>query len=173
QIPVFLDGNEVFASYFGGEQHPGTNRTHQWGTPKVAASGQAINEFPYITARLHGNSGSDENGEPLALPDLDYQPTTLFAVGPFSNTFKPSATETYRAQPRTTTSCYEVDWQQVKGGGGIYLCSLQDKSVVRGAIVECTAPFAAAATFSLGTQIGGYKDLFASAPIPAANGVLA
>jgi hypothetical protein len=29
QVPVFLFGNDLFASYFGGAQHPGTNRTHQ------------------------------------------------------------------------------------------------------------------------------------------------
>jgi hypothetical protein len=180
QIPVFLNGgpaNELFASYFGGVQNTGTNRTHQWAG--VFGDDQLINEVPLIAARLRGNSGSEPPDQPgdgykvINLPDVDYQPTTLFAVGPVTNNiFKPSATETYRAQPRTTTSCYDVDWMQVLGGGIVYLCLLQDRTIVRGVVVECTAPFSPGSTFSLGTQLGLYKDVFSSVSIPSQDGVL-
>jgi hypothetical protein len=106
----------------------------------------------------------------------------LFAVGPITsnvtlgNNLPPSAKETYRAQPRTTTSCYEVDGTDAPGGGIVYLCSLQDRTIVRSVIVECTASFDSGSTFSMGTQLGGYTDFFPALPnpaaIPAAGGVL-
>jgi hypothetical protein len=172
QVPVFFSGNDLFASFFGGAQNPGTNRTHQWGG--VAASGQIISEFPNVAARLRGNTGNDVNHQLIYLPDVDYQPTTLFAVGPVTNPYKPSATETYRAQPRTTTSCYDVDWTQVPGGGIVYLCELQNQTIVRSVVVECTgtASFSTGSKFSLGTQLGGYTDFFSAVPIPTAGGVV-
>jgi hypothetical protein len=175
QIPFFLNGDaakEPFASQFGGVQNPaGTNRTHQWGG--VFGDGQCITKFPLIAARLRGNTGNDATGEGINLPDMDYQPTTLFAVGPVTNNLAPSATETYRAQPRTTTSCYDVDWSQVPGAHSVVLlCLLQDRTIVRGVVVECTAPFGPGSTFSLGTQLGSYTDVFSGASIPSQDGVL-
>jgi len=80
-------GNQLLDSYFGSPAHPGTNRTHAWTVPTIA--GQQRDEFPSLKIRLRGNVGTANNGQPIPLPDIDYMPTSLFAVGPMTNSTAP------------------------------------------------------------------------------------
>jgi hypothetical protein len=81
-------------------------------------------------------------------------------------------TETYRAQPRVTTSCYDADYSQVPRrptGGLVYLCALQDRTRVRSVVVECTQTFDPATSIDVGTQKGGYNDILNNVAVPAAG----
>ena len=127
QIPIFSSGNELLGAYFGSPAHPGTNRTHAWTGPNI--TGQQRNEFPSLKIRLRGNVGTDNGGAAIPLPDIDYMPTSLFGVGPMTNSIAPGAIESYRAEPRTTTTLYQVDHCLVPNGGLVYLFVIQPKTI--------------------------------------------
>ena len=143
---------------------------HKWTGPNI--TGQQRNEFPSLKIRLRGNVGTNNAGQPIPLPDIDYMPTSLFGVGPMTNSTAPGAVESYRAEPRTTTTLYQVDYKLVPNGGAVYLFVIQPKTIINHIIIECTETFSSATTISGGTQVGLYTDFWSRISIPPAGNII-
>jgi hypothetical protein len=150
QIPVFDTGfNDLTRSLFG--------RTNY---------GQHVPHNVW----LRGNNALVNGTITQMLQDLVGSTFEIHHCGPLTNNTDPTATETYRAQPRVTTSCYDVDYSQVRSTGGlVYLCLLQDRTRVRSVVVECTQTFDPATTIDVGTEKGGYNDILNNVAVPAAG----
>jgi Pectate lyase superfamily protein len=168
QIPIFQGGNEVFGTYRGTSQQPGTNRTHLW-DPNAT-----FQDWPQVTnsqvnVRVANNLGTDPTINLVYLPNSNIRPVQTFGLGPMTVPYAPAAAELYRAVPRVVTSGYEYD---ASLNAAVYLCILPKKTVLLRVVVEVVTAFTGGGspTVTLGTQAGSYDDVFNGASIGATVG---
>ncbi len=170
-------GNDQLGSCYGasgGSSNPGTNFTHAWDTSQAYQFIEST--YPTIAIRLRGNRGSqgfgEGRGDPLSLPDVDYNPTQLFSASLLSVSGVVSALETYRGQVRSTWSCYDVDYTQCTTLSPVYLATFQSKTIVEEVIVETTQTFSAATCLDCGSSADSptpFQGIFATQVIPPSN----
>jgi hypothetical protein len=168
-------GNDLFASSYGSTGNPATNKTHAWDAGDLfqtfTLSYVSGTGTPSNNVYLHGNWGNNASGAICALPDLDYKPKQIWAIGPKQNGI--SQTESFRSQQRAVGSGYDVDYTHFNAsgsGGPVYLYINQPYLYPKRIVITVTQAFSATTTLNLGSSADSpttYQGLLVAKSLPA------